>query len=317
MTRSKATPSPEGLDAEIARFLEHARVERGLAANTLLAYRADLAAFSRWAARRRVQAASLVTRPLVLDYRRALSLGVSPAGRDRLVRSPRSVRRAQAALRSFFRFLRSEGTVQEDPTEGVDALKVERRLPKSLGVEEVGRLLRTPDRSEPRGLRDAAMLELLYATGLRVSELLGLRLERLNLDVGYLICTGKRSRERLVPVGEEASTCVKVYLDRARPRLLGSRGGDLVFVTARGARMTRQAFWKILKKYGHRAGIPERRLSPHVLRHSFATHLLEHGADLRSVQKMLGHADIATTQIYTHVDRARLRKVYRRYHPRA
>jgi len=232
------------------------------------------------------------------------------------------VRRAQATLRAFFRFLRAEGSIGENPTEGIDTLRVQQRLPRSLSLEEVDRLLRIPDRSEPRGLRDAAMIELLYATGIRVSELVGLTMDNLNLDIGYAVILGKRSKERLVPLGREAARCVGRYIEVARPKLLGRRareGGrasETLFVTARGGRLTRQAFWKNLKRLGMEAGIARDRLSPHVIRHSFATHLLEHGADLRSVQKMLGHADISTTQIYTRLNRERLRKIYQRYHPR-
>jgi len=217
--------------------------------------------------------------------------------------------------------MRAEGTIADNPTEGIDTLKVQQRLPRSLTLEEVDRLLQAPDREQPLGLRDAAMIELLYATGIRVSELVALRLEDVNLDVGYAMIMGKRSKERLVPLGREAAHCVSSYIERARPRLLGQRGAaarpsGALFITARGGTLTRQAFWKNLKRRGIEAGIAPSRLSPHVIRHSFATHLLEHGADLRSVQKMLGHADISTTQIYTHLSRERLKKVYQRFHPR-
>ncbi len=313
------------LEEAITRFLAYARIERGLAANTLSAYRSDLSAFARWASRRGLATAASVKRSRLLEYRRALTLGEGRrapgrpgGGRGSHLRSPRSVRRAQATLRAFFRFLRAEGVIRENPTDGIDTLRVDRRLPRSLSLDEVDRLLQAPDRSSRVGLRDAAMIELLYATGIRVSELIGLRPENLNLDVGYLVCRGKRSKERVVPVSREAARSVRDYLDGARPQLLGrsARRGAELFVTARGGGMTRQGFWKNLKKYGLEAGIERHRLSPHVLRHSFATHLLEHGADLRSVQKMLGHADISTTQIYTHVNRERLRAVYHQYHPR-
>jgi len=327
--RATSRPS-EGLQADVERFIDHIRVERGLSDNTILAYRSDLAGFCRWASSRRLRRASQVTRASILDYRRCLSLGQEPpradprrgAARPVLTRSARSVRRAQATLRAFFRFLRAEGSILENPTEGIDTLKVQQRLPRSLTLEEVDRLLQAPDRNDPRGLRDAAMIELLYATGIRVSELIGLRLENVNLEIGYAMIMGKRSKERLVPLGREAARCVGSYLDRARPRLLAGRAGGArrestaMFVTARGGKLTRQAFWKNLKRYGLEAGIAPSRLSPHVIRHSFATHLLEHGADLRSVQKMLGHADISTTQIYTHLNRERLKKVYQRFHPR-
>ena len=308
------------LEVEIDRFLDHIATERGLSANTVMAYRSDLACFASWAARRRVRSASNVTRSSLIEYRRALSLGVEKE-RDQVkkltVRSPRSVRRAQATLRAFFRFLRSEGLLADNPIDGIESLRVERRLPRSLSVPEVERLLRTPDRSEAIGVRDAAMLELLYATGIRVSELISLKVDSLNLEMGYLVCMGKRSKERIVPFGKEAGRAVRLYLEHARGKLKGERHTDVMFVSARGTRLTRQALWKNIKRYGMAAGIPAARLSPHVMRHSFATHLLEHGADLRSVQKMLGHADISTTQIYTHVDRERLKKLYGRFHPRA
>ncbi|HET9481932.1 MAG TPA: site-specific tyrosine recombinase, partial [Candidatus Polarisedimenticolia bacterium] len=309
--------------------LEYIHVEKGLAPNTVAAYRADLNAFAAWARRRRLESAAKIRRAHLIDYRRTLSLDTpARAGapkRTASPRSPRSVRRAQATLRSFFRFLRAEGLVRSNPTEGIDAPRVDRRLPRSLGVEEIERLLKAPDRADPVGLRDAAMMELVYATGMRVSELIALRPENLNLPMGYLVCFGKRSRERIVPVSRRAAIVVQRYQREARGRILaGSRpkGGrpprtsEALFVTARGGRLTRQAFWKNLKRYGRMAQLPGGRLSPHVMRHSFATHLLEHGADLRAVQKMLGHADISTTQIYTHVDRERLRKIYHAHHPR-
>ena len=320
MKGKRRATTPGALENEATRFLNHIATERGLSPNTVLAYGSDLGCFVRWATRRRLRSAADVTRASLLEYRRALSLGVEKE-RDGTgevsVRSPRSVRRAQATLRAFFRYLRSEGLLDENPIDGIETLRVERRLPRSLSIAEVEKLLRAPDRSLPVGIRDRAMLELLYATGMRVSELIGLKMEGLNLEMGYLICMGKRSKERIVPFGKEAGRAVWQYVEQARGRLIGRRQTEVLFVSGRGTRLTRQAFWKNLKRYGLQAGIPGGRLSPHVLRHSFATHLLEHGADLRSVQKMLGHADISTTQIYTHVDRERLKKLYQRFHPRA
>lgn len=308
------------LDSQTARFLDHIRTERGLSANTVLAYGSDLACFASWADRRKIRSAAGVTRAALIEYRRALSLG-EEKGRSsatgRSTRSPRSVRRAQATLRAFFRFLRSEGLLSENPVDGIGTLRVERRLPRSLSMSEVERLLRAPNGREPIRLRDRAMIGLLYATGMRVSELISLRTDSLNLEMGYLTCMGKRSKERVVPFGQDAGKVVGFYLDQGRSHLTRGRKTDVLFLSARGARLTRQAFWKTLKGYGRKVSIPSSRLSPHVIRHSFATHLLEHGADLRSVQKMLGHADISTTQIYTHVDRERLKKLYSRFHPRA
>lgn len=305
------------LTTQVERFLEYIRTERGLSHNTVLAYGADLSCFARWARRRRLRSAADMSRAVILDYRRALSLGEGTGATSIATRSPRSVRRSQATLRAFFRFMRSEGFLKENPTDGIDTLRVERRLPRSLSLDEIERLLRAPDRDEPLGLRDAAMIELVYATGIRVSELISLKLESLNLEMGYLVCMGKRSKERLVPFSKEAGRCAQAYIGRSRPTLLRGRDSDMLFITARGTRLTRQGFWKNLKRYGREVDIPPSRLSPHVIRHSFATHLLEHGADLRSVQKMLGHADIGTTQIYTHVNRERLKRLYQRFHPRA
>jgi integrase/recombinase XerD len=317
-----ATVAGTDLARAIATFLDYIRVERGLSSNTITAYRSDLERFSGWAARRRIESPRKVTRALVLDYRRDLSLGGGREGEPQR-RAPRSVRRAQAALRAFFRFLRAEGAIERNPTDGLDTLRVERRLPRSLGLEEVDRLLAAPDRATPLGRRDAAMLELMYATGMRVSELIGLGTGSLHLEAGYLVCSGKRSRERIVPVTPEAARAVSAYLEKARAALLRegratpARGAERLFVTSRGGGLTRQAFWKNLKRYGVQSGIPPSRLSPHVIRHSFATHLLEHGADLRSVQKMLGHVDISTTQIYTHLNRERLKRIHQKFHPRA
>jgi integrase/recombinase XerD len=231
-------------------------------------------------------------------------------------RSPRSVARWLVAVRAFFTWLLAEGVVTEDPTAHLDPPKTWRPLPRVLRAEEVEGLLAAPERERPRGLRDAAMLEVLYATGLRVSELCGLRLRDLHLDGGYLRCTGKGDKERVVPLGEEACAALRRYLGDARPALLSGRRSEVVFLSGRGAALSRQWFWKTIKNYGRRAGITTA-LSPHVVRHSFATHLLEHGADLRSIQVLLGHADISTTQIYTHVNRERLRRIYEDFHPRA
>jgi integrase/recombinase XerD len=314
-------PAPAGPLADVERFLDHIRLERGLSANTVAAYGADLRRFAQWMGERKIASTRRVTRDHLLDYRRALSLG-GPAGGPAARRAPRTVRRMQASLRAFFRFLRADGIIARNPTDGLDAPRLDRRLPRSLTMGEIDRLLSAPDPAEPLGARDAAMLQLLYATGMRVSELVGLDTGSLHMEAGYLICMGKRSRERLVPLNAEAVRAVTHYLERSRPRLLkearrASRAADRLFVTARGGGLTRQAFWKNLKRYGRAAGIAGSRLSPHVLRHSFATHLLEHGADLRSVQKSLGHADISTTQIYTHLNRERLKKIHQQFHPRA
>jgi integrase/recombinase XerD len=288
-------------------FLNHLKVERGLAPNTLLAYGRDLAGFVSWAGKMGRRRPGSVRRANIQNYLRDLRLrGLSP----------RSIARTLATLRVFFRFLRQEGRIREDPTAEIDGPRVQRSLPRALPSSDVERLLQAPDLSAPAGLRDSAIIEVLYATGLRVSELVSLRMEDLHLDEGYLLCRGKGSRERVVPIGSRARLRLSEYLSTARPALLKGRAAPFVFVQGRGTAMTRQCVWKNLRRYAFYSGV-RGRLSPHVLRHSFATHLLENGADLRAVQKMLGHADISTTQIYTQVNRERLRRIYMRHHPRS
>jgi integrase/recombinase XerD len=295
------------LDEEIQQFLDHLRVERELTPATVEAYGRDLAVFARFANERKVGAGAAV-RPLdVLDYLAFLT--------DRKL-SPRSQARRLIALRQLFKFLKSERLCETDPTEDVDLPRYGRKLPEFLTVEEVDRLLAAPDRATPRGARDAAMLETLYATGLRVSELVKLRLRDLNFDAGYLMTFGKGRKERLVPVGESALAAVRSYLEHARGVFSGPRAVDALFLTHHGGPMTRQGFWKLLGRYAVVAAI-RKRISPHKLRHSFATHLVERGADLRAVQAMLGHADIGTTEIYTHLSRGHLRTLYDRFFPRA
>jgi integrase/recombinase XerD len=291
---------------EVELWLEALAVERGLAPKTLAAYRGDLARAGEALARGAGRALPAAT---------AGDLAAHLAALRRSGLSPRSIARALAALRGFFAFEFAEGRRADDPTAHLVAPKRTRKLPSWLSETEVAALLAAADPSTPAGLRDRAMLELLYATGLRVSELVGLRLAQLRLDGGYLVAFGKGSKERIVPVGEVAERIVRRWLAEGRPLLARGRH-EAVFVGRGGRAMTPQRFWQIVKAYGRRAGI-ERRLSPHVLRHSFATHLLAHGADLRAVQAMLGHADISTTEIYTHVHQERLRTLYDRFHPRA
>jgi integrase/recombinase XerD len=290
----------------IEDFLHHLAVERGLAKNSVVAYGRDLAKFARYL-KRKGRTTRQVRRGEIDEFARRLA-------RDGL--QAKSIARALNAVRMFFRYLVAEKVVGEDPTAAVRAPRTLKALPRFLTLEEVDHLLNAPDPASPLGLRDAAMVELLYATGLRVSELVSLRGADLDLDAGCLRCVGKGNKERLVPMGRKAAQRLRAYLDRARPALLGRNTGVALFLNSRGGPMTRQGFWKILKKHGRAIGLRSR-LSPHVLRHSFATHLLERGADLRSVQMMLGHADISTTQIYTHVNRERLRRIVRDYHPRA
>jgi integrase/recombinase XerD len=290
------------LSSEISSFLDYCKVEKGLATNTLEAYSRDLKAL---AAFRQLEngVPGLEDLRLYLDslYRTGLS--------------SRSVARHLATLRNFYRFLASDGRIEADPTERLVAPKQWQNIPKFLNRKQVERLLTTPDVAKPTGVRDRAMFELLYATGLRVSELCAVRIADLHLEAGVLRTIGKGNKQRITPVGKSALAAVREYQSAARPKLLGHRSSPFLFVTARGGRLTRQAFWKLLAANGKKAGIFQN-LTPHVIRHSFATHLLEGGADLRSVQTMLGHADISTTQIYTHVMRSRLRQTIEQHHPR-
>jgi integrase/recombinase XerD len=299
---------PLTIDLAIQQFLDHLRVERELSVATVAAYGQDLAAFAGFLAGRG-QSDVAAVKPLdVLDYLAKLT-------QDQL--SARSQARALIAMRQMFKFLRAEHACASNPTEEIDLPRFGRRLPVFLSVDEVDRLLAAPGRASPRALRDTAMLETLYATGLRVSELVKLRMADLNLEAGYLVAFGKGKKQRIVPLGEAAVATLRSYLETARPRFLPQgASGDTVFLTRLGRRMTRQGFWKIIAEHARTAGI-RKHISPHKLRHSFATHLVERGADLRAVQAMLGHADIGTTEIYTHLSRAHLRSVYDRFHPRA
>lgn len=295
------------MESLVRGFLTWQRVEKGLAENTLAAYRRDLAKFTAWAEKKK-RAAADVTRDDVADFLGSLYR----AGLD-----SRSVARHLVSLRGFFRWALAEHAIAADPTENIESPRVWKRLPGCLSLDEVERLLAAPDAKTAYGARDRAMLELLYSTGLRVSELCGLRLADLDRRGGVVRALGKGSKERLVPVGRQALAAVEAYLRDARPRLTGGRPAvPWLFLNHRGGRMGRIGFWKRLRQYARRAGL-RGPLSPHKLRHSFATHLLERGADLRSVQMMLGHADISTTEIYTHVLQERLKQIYRAHHPRA
>ncbi|MFN4148046.1 MAG: site-specific tyrosine recombinase XerD [Rhodocyclaceae bacterium] len=293
----------------IDEFVDGLWLADGLAQNTLDAYRSDLASFAGWLAARRC---SLIeAKEADIDAWLAY-LHARPGGRVR----PATLRRYLAALRRFYRWLLDEGRIDADPLRGIQPPLVAGRFPKTLSEQHVEALLEAPDAATPLGLRDRAMLELLYATGLRVSELVGLKLFNLNLDDRVVRTFGKGGKERLVPLGEVAAGWLHRWLQEGRPALLMGRPSDHVFVTSRGTGMTRQMAWTLIKKHAVTAGIPRERISPHVLRHAFATHLINHGADLRVVQLLLGHADISTTQIYTHVARARLKELHARHHPR-
>ncbi len=288
----------------LARYLESIEVERGLSPNTVAAYRADL----------RRLAADLATRGSTLIAADSRTLAAHARGLRLAGSSPRSVSRALSAIRRFYSYLVVTGERSDDPSTELEGPRLPRQLPKVLREDQVQALLEAPDPSTPLGARDRTLLEVLYATGMRASELASIDLAQLNLDGGFLIAYGKGSKERIVPVGESAEDWLREYLRATRPLLIRGRH-QRVFVNARGAGLTRQGLWGIVRGHGRHAGIVG--LSPHVLRHSFATHLLEHGADLRAVQMMLGHADITTTQIYTHIHQQRLRALYDRFHPRA
>jgi integrase/recombinase XerD len=303
-----ATAEPalaEVIDPVIGRFLDAVWMERGLSSNTLSAYRADLVALSRWLAKR-----NLV---LVRTGRAELLafIAARAAGGSR----PRSTARQLSSFRRFFRYLMRENTVREDPTAQIAMPRIGRSLPKSLTEAEVEALLLAPLVSDPLGNRDRTMLEVLYATGLRVSELVSLRVDQVNMTQGVLRVLGKGNRERLIPLGEEAVRWLSAFLAGARAEILLDRSTDYLFPTRRGDRMTRQAFWHIIKRYARKASV-DNALSPHTLRHAFATHLLNHGADLRVVQMLLGHSDLSTTQIYTHVARERMKELHSQHHPR-
>ena len=296
-------PGMRAVSGAVKAFLDFCKVEKGLADNSVSAYHTDL---------KRITDSLRV--PVQDATPEQLAAHVESLYAARM--SPRSIARHIATLRNFYSFLVREGLIAQDPAELLAAPKQWSTLPKYLNREEVDRLIAAPPEKKPTGLRDRAMLEMLYATGLRVSELCLLELNAVERQLGVLRVVGKGNKQRMVPFGESAGEALDRYLGEARPRLLKGRASAYVFVTARGSAMTRQAFWTLLKGYGRRLGLA-RRLTPHVVRHSFATHLVEGGADLRSVQIMLGHADISTTQVYTHVARSRLREVVREHHPRA
>ena len=287
--------------AEIDAFIDHLWLEDGLAKNTLESYRSDLSHFAIW-----LKQPLFTANQAHIQQYLAVKFPLS---------QPRSINRLIATLRRFYRYALRDNFILEDPTLQLEAPKIPRSLPKSLNEQEVLDLLNAPNIGDATGLRDRAMLELLYASGLRVSELVGVRVNEVSTQDGVVRVTGKGSKTRLVPMGQDAADWIDKYLKTARPALLQQRLCDALFVTNRASGMTRQAFWHIIKRYALLAGI-QKHISPHVLRHAFATHLLNHGADLRVVQMLLGHADISTTQIYTHVARERLKQLHSVHHPR-
>jgi integrase/recombinase XerD len=297
------------ISAAIASFLTHVRVEKGLSANTVSAYGRDMLKFEAFAKKRKL-ALKIIRRDDLVDFLASLY-------RQKL--ESRTVARHLVTLRNFFRFAQMQELIAEDPSQNLESPKIRRSLPDYLRLEEVEKLLAQPNEKTPIGLRDRAMLEVLYSSGLRVSELTGLRVMDLDRTAGFVRCIGKGDKERIVPVGKKAMSLVDRYLRDARPKLLGKghlANSPILFLNRRGGGFSRVGVWKILSAYGRQAGLRVA-LTPHMLRHSFATHLLERGADLRSVQLMLGHSDISTTQIYTHVVEERLKQIYKAHHPRA
>ena len=290
----------------IDNFMSYLSIERGLAHNTLLAYSRDLKQYVRFLAEKGIHAAAPVKREDITAYIfHQKSSGLSTS----------SISRSLAAIKMFHRFLVRENLSPRDPTDLVDTPRLWKRVPDVLSTNEIAGIIAAAKGKKAQQVRDQAILELFYASGMRVSELVALKLEQINLDVGYVRCIGKGQKERIIPIGKNAREAVRRYLETVRPRLAKAGTSPHLFLSRLGRNLSRQSVWKIIKHYARKAGI-KKVIKPHTLRHSFATHLLEHGADLRAVQEMLGHADISTTQIYTHVDRERLRTIHKQFHPR-
>ena len=295
------------METLLDQFLNYLVVEKGLSLNTLESYSRDLNKYLDFLSEKGIKDISTTSDVTIISFITALK-------KNRL--SNRSIARNVTSIKMFYKFLSENHYITKNPALIIETAKGETKLPQVLSIAEVELLLQKPDRNTVRGLRDAALLELLYATGLRVSELISLPVNNLNLEAGYLIAYGKGSKERLVPLGEVAQNAIREYLKKARHALLGNSQSHYLFLTRNGKPFTRQGFWKLIKKYTLAAGI-QKNISPHTLRHSFASHLLERGADLRSVQMMLGHVDISTTQIYTQVTPERLKKIHNQFHPRS
>ena len=290
----------------IDQFLDYLSIEKGLSKNTIVSYKQDLTKFSEYLKSRSIIKIQSVTKHNVLKYIYFL--------KDKGLSSS-SISRNLVTIKVFFKFLIAERIVTENAAGVLESPRLTQHLPEVLGMQEVAKLLDTPDKRDLLGQRDKAVLELMYATGMRVSEMVELMHENLNMDVGFIKCTGKGGKERIVPVGRVAKIALSRYMEKSRPKLLGKNQDRHLFLSRLGKKISRQSFWKMVRKYAMAAGI-KRKITPHTLRHSFATHLLEKGADLRSVQEMLGHADISTTQLYTHINKSRLKGIHKKYHPR-
>lgn len=287
-------------------FLNHILIERGLSKNTVESYGRDLKRFLEFLEGNNISISSAAPAHIITFLSNLRERGLSA----------RSYTRNLVVIRVFYKYLLSEKIVSSVPTANIELPGFSRRLPEVLSFADVEKLLNAPDISKPSGVRDKTMLELLYATGVRVSELVSLGTNDINMQVGYIIAFGKGSKQRMIPIGELAMIWIKKYVDEARPLIIKNRQSQYIFITTRGTKMTRQCFWNIIKKYALISGIDRDKVKPHILRHSFATHLLERGADLRAVQTMLGHSDISTTQIYTHINTARLKEIHKKFHPR-
>lgn len=290
----------------LTKYLNYLLIERGVAQNTLEAYGRDLRRFLVFIRQKSLTQLQEATQEIIIEY----LIQIKSEGL-----SPNSMNRALAALRGFYKYLLMEKKIEQTPLANIELAKVWMRLPDTLSKEEMNVILAQPGGDKPSALRDTAMLELLYATGIRVSELINLTMNSINWQVGFLTVMGKGNKERIVPIGKTAYDCTRFYVDKARPQLMQKKSTDMLFLNRFGGKFTRQGFWKMVIRYAKKAGI-QKKVHPHTFRHSFASHLLEGGADLRIVQVMLGHADISTTQIYTHITRDRLKEVHRKYHPR-
>jgi len=295
------------MDQLLDSFLSYLAVEKGLSKNTLESYGRDVRKFVLYLQESKITSVGDIKYENILDFLSHFKKqGFSDTTTVRCI----------VSIKQFFKYLLLEKIIKEDPTSQIRTPRMKKSIPGVISLEEVERILASPGESTPEGIRDSAMLEVLYATGIRVSELIGLKLNDVNFEMGFIIVYGKGSKERIVPMGEKAQEKLKSYMERSRPVLLKTRESKALFVTRRGKAMTRQGFWKLIKTHALSAGIAKN-ISPHTLRHSFATHLLERGADLRSIQIMLGHSDISTTQIYTHVESERLKEIHKKYHPRS
>ena len=290
----------------ISTFLDYLSVERGLSKNTIISYKEDLNCYIDFLSSCRIDALSKITKDEIINF----MLFQKDKGM-----AANSIARRLSAIRMFHRFLARERILKSDPSNLIDSPKLWKKIPDTLSINEVEALIAQPNIRDKQGARDKAILETLYATGMRVSEAVNLRLDNVNLDIGFLRCIGKGNKERVIPIGTKAITSIKRYLEFSRPHLLKKRESEFLFLSRFGKKISRQSFWKIIKRYASQARI-KKNIRPHTLRHSFATHLLERGADLRSVQEMLGHSNISTTQIYTHINKDRLKTIHRMFHPR-